>query len=134
MDGEKFVLKFSDINLNNRIPVYIQIAFYVKQQILLGKVSSGDPLPSRREIAAQININPNTAQKAFKLMEDEGYVITNGNQGSFIYIDEDVYSRIRVELTQDMVKEFISSAKAINLSFKDVIDLISKYWDERSNN
>ncbi len=67
-------------------------------------------------------------------MEDEGYVITNGNQGSFIYIDEDVYSRIRVELTQDMVKEFISSAKAINLSFKDVIDLISKYWDERSNN
>ena len=124
------MLNFQDLKLNNRTPVYIQIAFYVKQQILLGKVSSGDPLPSRREIATQLNINPNTAQKAFKLMEDEGYVITNGNQGSVIYIDENVYSRIKTELTQNMVKDFISTAKAIGLSFKDVIELISKYWDE----
>ena len=124
------MLNFQDLKLNNRTPVYIQIAFYVKQQILLGKVSSGDPLPSRREIATQLNINPNTAQKAFKLMEDEGYVITNGNQGSVIYIDENVYSRIKTELTQNMLKDFISTAKAIGLSFKDVNELISKYWDE----
>ncbi len=127
------MLNFQDLKLNNRVPVYVQIGFYVKQQILLGKVSSGDPLPSRREIAAQLNINPNTAQKAFKLMEDEGYVITNGNQGSVIYIDEKVYSRIKTELTQNMVKDFISAAKAIGLSFKDVIDLVSKYWDEGEN-
>ena len=127
------MLNFQDLKLNNRTPVYIQIAFYVKQQILLGKVSSGDPLPSRREIATQLNINPNTAQKAFKLMEDEGYVITYGNQGSVIYIDENVYSRIKTELTQNMVKDFISTAKAIGLSFKDVIDLVSKYWDEGEN-
>lgn len=127
------MLNFRDLKLNNRISVYVQIAFYVKQQILLGKVSAGEPLPSRREIAAQLNINPNTAQKAFKLMEDEGYVITNGNLGSVIYIDEHVYFRIKSELTQDMVKDFISSAKAIDLSFKDVVDLISKYWDEGEN-
>lgn len=127
------MLNFRDLKLNNRIPVYVQIAFYVKQQILLGKVSAGEPLPSRREIAAQLNINPNTAQKAFKLMEDEGYVITNGNQGSVIYIDENVYLRIKTELTQNMIKDFISSAKAIDLSFKDIIDLISKYWDEGGN-
>ena len=127
------MLNFRDLKLNNRISVYVQIAFYVKQQILLGKVSAGEPLPSRREIAAQLNINPNTAQKAFKLMEDEGYVITNGNQGSVIYIDENVYLRIKTELTQNMIKDFISSAKAIDLSFKDIIDLISKYWDERGN-
>ncbi len=127
------MLNFRDIKLNNRVPVYVQIALFVKQQILLGKVSSGDPLPSKREIAAQLNINPNTAQKAFKLMEDEGYVITNGNQGSVIYIDEKVYSRIKTELTQNMVKDFIGTAKAIGLSFKDVIDLVSKYWDEGEN-
>jgi len=123
------VLNFQNIKLNNRIPVYVQIALYVKQQILLGKVVSGDELPSRREIAAQLNINPNTAQKAFKLMEEEGYVLTNGNQGSIIYIDESVLSKIKTELTNEMVNEFISSAREINLSFKDVIDLISKFWD-----
>ena len=123
------MLNFQNIKLNNRIPVYVQIALYVKQQILLGKVVSGDELPSRREIAAQLNINPNTAQKAFKLMEEEGYVLTNGNQGSIIYIDESVLSKIKTELTNEMVNEFISSAREINLSFKDVIDLISKFWD-----
>jgi len=130
----KIVLDFRDIKLNNRIPVYIQIAHYVKQQILLGKAVSGDELPSRREIAAQLNINPNTAQKAFKLMEEEGYVITNGNLGSVIYVDDNIYSKIKAELTYEMAKDFIRSAKEVNLSFKDVIDLISKYWDESNDN
>lgn len=128
------MLDFRDIKLNNRIPVYIQIAHYVKQQILLGKAVSGDELPSRREIAAQLNINPNTAQKAFKLMEEEGYVITNGNLGSVIYVDDNIYSKIKAELTYEMAKDFIRSAKEVNLSFKDVIDLISKYWDESNDN
>ena len=123
------MLNFQNIKLNNKTPVYVQIALYVKQQILLGKAVSGDELPSRREIAAQLNINPNTAQKAFKLMEEEGYVLTNGNQGSTIYLDESVFSKIKTELTHGMVSEFISSAREINFSFKDVIDLISKFWD-----
>ena len=123
------MLNFQDIKLNNRIPVYMQIALHVKQQILLGKAVSGDELPSRREIAAQLNINPNTAQKAFKLMEEEGYVLTNGNQGSTICIDENVFLKIKTELTHGMVSDFISSAREINLSFKNVIDLISEFWD-----
>jgi GntR family transcriptional regulator len=126
----KTVFDFRDIKINNRMPVYIQIAHYVKQQILLGKAVSGNELPSRREIAAQLNINPNTAQKAFKLMEDEGYVVTNGNLGSVIHIDDNIYSKIKAELTYEIAKEFIRAAKEVNLSFKDVIDLVSKYWDE----
>lgn len=123
------LLDFKDVKLNNKIPVYKQIALYVKQQILLYQAVIGDELPSRREIAAQLNINPNTAQKAFKLMEEEGYVVTNGNQGSSIYIDEDIFFKIKTELTRDMVLGFINTAKKINLSFGDVIDLISEFWE-----
>lgn len=107
----------------------MQAALYVKRQILLEKTVSGDKLPSRREIAAQLNINPNTVQKAFKLMEDEGYVRTSSTQGSVIFIDEDIFRRIETELTQELVKEFIGSAKEIHLSFKQVVELISEMWE-----
>lgn len=123
------MLNFYELKLNNKQPVYVQAALYVKRQILLKKAISGDRLPSRREIAAQLNINPNTVQKAFKLMEDEGYVRTSGTQGSVIYVDEAVFNRIEAELTEELVKEFIHSAKEINLSFKRVVELVSELWE-----
>lgn len=124
------MVDFSGLTLNNRDPVYVQIASYVKRKILAGHVSNGDSLPSRREIAAKLNINPNTAQKAFKLMEEEGYVITVGNTGSIIQIDDTILANIESELTETLVRVFIQTAKDSNLSFKKVFDLISEMWDE----
>ncbi|MDK2903540.1 MAG: hypothetical protein PWQ93_1459 [Clostridiales bacterium] len=124
------MLRFDDIELNNREPVYMQIVMYVKRQILLKKVADGEQLPSRREVAAQLSINPNTVQKAYKLMEDEGFVTTSGNQRSTFCIDDLIFSRINDQLTRDMIKGFIKSAKGINLSFKRVVDLISELWGD----
>jgi len=124
------VLNFHDLQLNTKELVYMQIALYVKRKILLQQTFSGDKLPSRREIALQLGVNPNTVQKAFKLMEEEGFVHTSGNQGSVIYIDDDILSRIEEELTFQMVNEFIGSAKEINLSFKKVVDLVSELWEK----
>lgn len=130
LGGDRLALNFNDIKLTDREPVYKQISLYVKQQILIGKAVSGDEMPSRRELAAKLSINPNTVQKAYKFMEEEGFLITIGNQGSFIHIDKDIFSKIEEELTYDLVANFISSAKDINLSFKGVIDLVSELWDE----
>lgn len=123
------MLSFYELKLNHKDPVYVQAALYVKRQILLRRVVSGDKLPSRREIAAQLSINPNTVQKAFKLMEDEGYVRTSSTQGSVLYVDEAIFSRIEDELTRELVQSFINSAKEINLSFKTVVELISEQWE-----
>ncbi|MFA9556875.1 GntR family transcriptional regulator [Evansella sp. AB-rgal1] len=122
---------FYELELNNTEPVYVQISYYVKRQILLKVAVNGEKLPSRREIAAQLNINPNTVQKAFKIMEEEGFVHTSGNQGSIIYVDDTIFHNIEEELTREMVKGFISSAKDINLDFKKVVDLISELWEEK---
>ena len=124
------MVDFSGLQLNHRDPVYLQIASYTKKRILAGRISDGDLLPSRREIAAILGINPNTAQKAFRYMEEEGYVITTGNTGSRVHVDDKIRSRIETEMTEDMVREFIQSAKDINLSFKKVFDLISHMWEE----
>jgi DNA-binding transcriptional regulator YhcF (GntR family) len=124
------VLDFSSLILNNKDPVYIQICHFVKKKILLRHVETGTELPSRREVAAILNINPNTAQKAFKLMEDEGIITTNTNVGSAIYADDAIYAKIELELTEAMVKDFIHSAKAVNLSFKKVVELLTDNWED----
>lgn len=123
------VLNFYDLRLNNRDPVYIQAAMYVKRQIWLRRALSGDKLPSRREVAAQLSINPNTVQKAFKLMEDEGYVRTSSTLGSIIYVDSEIIARIENELTRELVKPFVDSAQELQLSFDSVVELIREYWE-----
>ena len=123
------MLNFYELKLNNKDPVYLQAALFVKRQILLRKAVSGDKLPSRREVAAQLSINPNTVQKAFKLMEDEGFVRTSSTLGSVVYVDDAVFRRIEEELTRELVREFVESAKEIHLSFKTVVELISEQWE-----
>ncbi|QTH40455.1 GntR family transcriptional regulator [Cohnella sp. LGH] len=123
------MLNFYELKLNNKDPVYLQAVLYVKRQILLRNAVSGDKLPSRREVAAQLSINPNTVQKAFKLMEDEGFVRTSSTLGSVIYVDDVIFRAIEEELTRELVQSFVDSAKEIRLSFKTVVELISEHWE-----
>ncbi|MBB6637754.1 GntR family transcriptional regulator [Cohnella thailandensis] len=123
------MLNIQELKLNNRDPVYLQVVKYVKRQILLRAVQSGDRMPSRREIASLLNINPNTAQKAFKAMEDEGFVHTSSTSGSVLYVDEAIYRRIEEELTRELVRSFVESAKESRMSLRNVVDLIQEYWD-----
>lgn len=122
-------MDFRGLELNSREPVYQQIAAYVKRQIFLGAVQTGVPLPSRREIAAQLEVNPNTVQKAFRLMESEGFVMTSGNTGSIILADEGIRARIADELTRGFISEFVRRAKENRLSLPRVISLLGELWD-----
>lgn len=124
------MVDFSDLQFDDSAPVYQQIAEYLKRQILLGNVQDGDPMPSRRELAAQIGINPNTAQKAYRLMTEEGYVVTDGNSGSFVHLTPELHEQISAQLTRGLVQAFVNQAKANRLSYKKVLDLISELWGD----
>ena len=113
-------------------PVYQQIAEYLKRQILTGAVQDGEPMPSRRELAAQTGINPNTAQKAYRLMTEEGYVVTDGNSGSYLRLTPALREKIDEELTRGLVEDFVARAKTNRLSYKKVIALVSELWDDEA--
>ena len=123
------MVNFSKLQFDDRAPVYLQIAEYLKRQILLGTVQDGDPMPSRRELAAQTGINPNTAQKAYHLMMEEGYVRTEGNNGSTVRLTPELYAWIEDQMTRGLVQQFVEDARANHLSYKKVIGLISELWD-----
>lgn len=123
------MVSFQGLRFHDRAPVYQQVAEHLKRQILLGTVQDGDPMPSRRELAAQTGINPNTAQKAYHLMMEEGYVRTEGNNGSTVRLTPELYAWIEDQMTRGLVQQFVEDTRANHLSYKKVIGLISELWD-----
>ncbi|NLM74843.1 MAG: GntR family transcriptional regulator [Clostridiaceae bacterium] len=124
------MIDFSKLKFNNKEPIYQQIVDFVKREIIKKNAVDGDELPSRRELAFILDINPNTVQKAYKQMEDEGFIKTGNNVRSVIQINDEIYAKIENELTVSLVQDFIQSAKESALSYERVITLLSRMWDE----
>ena len=99
--------------VNDREPVYIQIIRNVKQKIVTGELQKGDRMPSRREMAVNINVNPNTVQKAYKEMEEMGIINTIKNNQSTITEDDNLIRQIRIDLINEAADVFIEQMKEI---------------------
>ena len=65
-------------------PIYTQIADNFRNQIRAGMLAEGDKLPSVRELAGELAINPNTIQRAYRELEAEGWVASVSGKGSFV--------------------------------------------------
>lgn len=118
-----------NVQFNNRDPVYVQVIRHFKEQIAKGYFEPGQEIPSRRELANQLKINPNTAQRAYKEMEEQRLIYTEGNMPSCITKDEAVLKSVRQELISEAVDLFLSSIKSINAPLPEVLELVKKKYD-----
>lgn len=120
------------VKFNNRDPVYVQVIRHFKEQIAKGYFEPGQEIPSRRELANQLKINPNTAQRAYKEMEEQGLIFTEGNMPSCITKDEAVLKSVREELIIEAVDLFLGSIKSIDVPLSEVLELVKKKHDAES--
>ena len=67
-----------------------------------------------------------------KGLTEEGYVVTDGNSGSYLRLTPALREKIDEELTRGLVEEFVARAKANRLSYKKVIALVSELWDDEA--
>ncbi len=124
------MLSFHNLELNKKQAVYLQIVEYVERLIYLNKAENGDILPSRRELAVILEINPNTSQKAFKAMEEQGLIQTNSNSASYLSYSDEKKEEIKQKFTRSFVVDFVERAKLNGMELEQVEALILKYWDE----
>ncbi len=122
------IVDFTKLELNKLIPIYIQIIRHVKMEILAGNAQDGYEMPSRRILSTLLGVNPNTVQKAYKQMEEEGIIISYPGSKSLVVVNEDNTILIRQELISDEVLSFINSAKAMGLNLDQAKSLLDKYW------
>lgn len=86
------------LNYRDGRPIYEQVKDGLRQLVVTGAIRPGDKLPSVRNMAAQLAINPNTIQRAYEALEQEGYVYSVPGKGSFAAERGEVETRRREEL------------------------------------
>ena len=101
------------IHLNSRDsrPIYEQIMDNLRRLIISGGMAPGDRLPSVRELAAQLTINPNTIQRAYRELETEGYICSVPGRGSFVSKTDAAVEQRKAEL----LEKFKALAKELRL-------------------
>lgn len=123
------MIDFDELKFQNGEPVYLQIVEFIKQNIFLGKGKNKEKLPSRREIAAMLEVNPNTVQKAYKILEEEGYIITPPKSSSYLNIPEDTLNQKRETQQKKDTLEFIKKSKQNNYTLENCQKLLEEYWE-----
>ena len=86
------------LNYRDSKPIYEQVKDGFRKLILSGTLSTGDQLPSVRELVAQLAINPNTIQRAYRELEADGFIYSIPGKGSFAAALSDVSDRRKAEL------------------------------------
>lgn len=118
------------MQFNTRTPVYLQVVDYFKKKMALGKLKAGDEMPSRRELANDLKINPNTVQKAFKEMEDQQLITTERNRPSRVTTDGTVLAQIRSEIVDDAVAVFVEAIQELDVSVDELVEKIKRQYKE----
>ena len=73
-----------NVNIRDSRPIYLQIKENVIRQIMTGALCQDDKLPSVRELAVELAINPNTIARAYRELESEGYIYVASGKGTFV--------------------------------------------------
>jgi GntR family transcriptional regulator len=88
------------LNYRDARPIYEQVKDGLRNLVMTGALQPGDKLPSVRSLASSLAINPNTIQRAYEALEQEGYVYTIAGKGSFAAPQTDVNKGRRDALMQ----------------------------------
>ena len=111
-------------------PIYLQIMRYIKQGLASGIIADGEELPSRRALSAYLTVNPNTVQKAYRLLEEEGLVQSHAGAKSFVCATERQRAALRRELTENELRGMVRNMKGMGLTAKEAAALVEKLYAE----
>ncbi len=114
------------LNLNFDLdkPIYLQIIDEIKRAIVRGELAPGAKIPSQRELAQQIKVNPNTVQKAYQEMERIRLVETLRGQGTFICNEPELLKSIRTDMAKEALEIFINDVKSLGFAPEDIREMV----------
>ena len=116
------------INYRDSRPIYEQIKDGIRKLIVQGIMESNEKLPSVREMATSLTINPNTIQRAYRELEAEGYVYTVKGKGCFVAGVPEENTARKKELLKKLA-DVSEELKFMGTKKEDVIAVIDRAWD-----
>lgn len=116
------------IDLTSRVPIYEQICTNIIRLASAGVLNPGDKLLPVRSLASELGINPNTVAKAYKLLENDGYIISNVGRGSYV---SDKLTKLYAEqvIALDDFKHSALQANLLSIDKAELKDIIDEVYN-----
>ena len=123
------MITFEKFIMDDSGPIYAQIIRYVKRGIVAGNIVDGDEMPSRRVLSSLLGVNPNTIQKSYRILEEEGIIQSHAGAKSYVVLDPEKVTTIRTELIESDVGAIIGAMKQSGVSKEEALELIDRLWE-----
>lgn len=117
------------IDYKDRRPIYEQVEDRFQNLILKGGLKPQEQLPSVRNLAIELSINPNTIQRAYTELERKGFIYTVKGRGSFISDTEHLVDVKKIELLEEL-HSFVKEAKELGIIKEELIYKIEQVYKE----
>ena len=115
------------MEFNNNLPIYLQIINQIKQDIVVGKLKAGQKMPSVRDLAGELKVNPNTIQRAYLELERENITFTKRGMGTYLTLDERIIRSLQKEVSGKIIQEFIDGMNQIGFSNEKIIEILREH-------
>ncbi|HVN70058.1 MAG TPA: GntR family transcriptional regulator [Candidatus Binatia bacterium] len=114
------------------VPIYLQIVEQIKRSIALGVLQGGEQLPTVKQLAVDLTVNPNTVARAYRDLEREAVIETAPGRGSFVRADSVADSpRVAAEIGRDALDVALREAKSVGLTrtaVRELFETVLERW------
>ncbi len=126
------MISFEEFEAVKGVPIYMQILRYIQRGAAAGRIQNGDELPSRRVLSALLGVNPNTVQKAYRLLEEKGLIRSHTGAKSYMVLVPETVEVIRRELLENDVRALVIAMRQTGEEKDDALALIARIWEEEA--
>jgi len=109
-------------------PIYVQIGENVRRLIAREDLRPGDKLPSARELAQVLGVNPNTVVHAYSRLESEGVIETRRGLGTFVRADVPVRST-KKEMLEKAAQRYTAEVRSLDVSQQEAMDALKEVFN-----
>ena len=123
------MISFESFVPDGNVPIYLQIVGFIKRGIVAGTIPDGAEMPSRRMLSALLGVNPNTVQKSYAMLEEEGLIHSRSGAKSCVAADEAAIRRLRGEILGLSLKTVIDAMKQMGMTLEDAQAALADHWE-----
>lgn len=113
-----------NLDYKSRTPIYEQIVSEIQRYVALGILKENDKIPSIRQLAIDLSINPNTVKKAYMLLETAGVIKSHSTKGTFISDNTKKVVNDKIDEGIKEIESIISSLEKLGINKEDIINRI----------
>ena len=111
-------------------PIYLQIVKQIKEQIIKGELTDGEPLPSIRNLARELHISVITTKRAYDELEKDGFIVTVGGKGSFVApVNNAMLREAKIRMIEEKLADAVTTAKMLGLSWEELQEMLKLMYE-----